>query len=466
MSEVTAWDGEVNTLSGTILIVDDDLAVSRVLSAMLKQAGMEVFSAHSGRSALEQLQREPVDVLLTDLKMPDLDGLGLLKSVRSEWPDIPVIMLTAHATIATAVLAMKLGALDFLTKPSDREEVLSAVRKALWVARRQRPVDSLDESDVTEGLGNAPAMQQLRRTIARVARTQATVLIRGESGSGKEVAALAIHRKSQRADKPMVVVNCAALPENLLESELFGHERGAFTGAINAKPGRVELAEGSTLFLDEVGELPLPLQPKLLRLLQAQEYTRVGGTATKKADIRFIAATHRALESMVKEGTFREDLYYRLNAIPLDVPPLRARLSDVALLAGYQLTTLCKRHHRARPQLSQSALDALIAYPWPGNVRELHNCMERLAVLVEEEVITAQHIAEHLRPMISTEPNVALATPAGAEGVPIAHEVRLAEKSAILRALQQSGDNRTLAARLLGISRRSLYNKLRDLDIA
>jgi two-component system response regulator AtoC len=397
-----------------------------------------------------------------------MDGMELLVRLRKAAPDLPVVMLTAHGTVELAVEAMREGAADFLRKPFDRDEVLHVVDKCLRLAAQDRsPEVALDEADGAAPempwLGDSEAMQAVAAVVARAAAAKSTVLIRGETGSGKEVVARALHRLSPRAGGPFVAVNCGGLPEALLESELFGHERGAFTGATHAKPGRVELAEGGTLLLDEIGDVSGAVQVKLLRLLQEREYSRLGGTVMKKADVRFVAATHRDLEAAVAEGRFREDLYYRLNVVPIFVPPLRERAADVAPLAERFLRL--HREENGRPDLrfGPGALVALRAQPWPGNVRELSNFVERLVVFAEGDTIDAEAVEGHLdrAPKRPSSPDATPATQGTLE------ERRMqAERAWILEALAQTGDNRTQAARVLGISRRTLYNKLEELGLS
>src|SRR5450432_787823 len=336
-----------------VLLVDDDLAVLKVLSSLLAQAGISTFEAQSGEDALRLLDSRPVDVVITDLRMPGMDGIALLTRLTRTWPDMPVIMLTAHGSIQLAVETMKIGAADFIIKPFDREEVLFVVRKALTAANNDR-ASNRTRSGLSL-IGESAAMTEVYDTIRRTAAGIATVLIRGETGTGKELVAHAVHQQSRRSDKPFVKLNCAALPDSLLESELFGHEKGAFTGAVSRKPGRVELAHGGTIFLDEIGDVPLSTQVKLLRILQEREFERVGGTETVKVDVRFIAATHRDLETMIRGGDFREDLFYRLNVVPLEVPALRARPEDVLVLARYFAKTAAEANGRTGCELDDDA---------------------------------------------------------------------------------------------------------------
>ncbi len=451
----------------SLLVVDDDAAVGRVLTAILAQAGHQATLAPSAEVALATLEKLPVDLVISDVQMPGMDGLALLKVLRARLPELPVVLLTAHGTVPMAVEAMREGAADFLLKPFDREEVLFVVRKALEATRGARalPPPRPSQAPGIDGMvGQSPALDEARGLIRRAAATSSTVLILGETGTGKELAARAIHTLSARAKKPFVRINCGALPEPLFESEIFGYEKGAFTGAVARKAGRVELAEGGTLFLDEVGELSLPSQVKLLRLLQEKEFERLGGTETVKADVRLVAATHRHLSEMVAAGTFREDLLYRLNVIPITLPPLRARPTDLAVLARHFVTLLGPAAGRPSASLSADAVRVLEQQPWPGNVRQLQNFIERLLVLSPSEAIGADDVQRELARVDMAS------TPLAAQGPPTPESLEArrhdAERSAVEEALAKAKGNRSLAARLLGISRRTLYNKLELLGLS
>jgi DNA-binding NtrC family response regulator len=452
------------TETNSVLVVDDDEAVGRVLAALLTQDGLEATLVGTAEAALVALEAGAFDLVLSDVRMPGLDGLGLLKVLRSRMPDVPVVLLTAHGTVSMAVEAMREGAADFLLKPFSRDEVLYVVRKALGANRASREAPparaAVTEEAGSDGMiGSSPALEEARGLIRLAAKSAATVLIRGETGTGKELAARAIHSLSARAAKPFVRLNCGSLPEALFESELFGYEKGAFTGAIARKPGRVELAEGGTLFLDEVGELGPTVQVKLLRLLQEKEYERLGGTETLKANVRVVAATHRALEQMTAQGAFREDLFYRLNVVPIGLPALRAHPGDVAPLARHFASTLGRANGHPGASLSTAALALLEAQSWPGNVRQLQNFIERLLVLSPQpddlsEADVARELARNGPPPTST---------AAAES--LEEHRREAERAAVKEALTKARGNRALAARLLGISRRTLYNKLDELGL-
>jgi two-component system, NtrC family, response regulator AtoC len=453
----------------TVLVVDDDPAVGKVIGAQLGQAGIHADYARSGQEALDLLARRPIDVMVTDLRMPGMDGMELLANAAAQWPEVPVVMMTAHGTVPLAVEAMKRGAADFVMKPFDREEFLFVVKKALAHARHAEPGPAVRPKSF---IGDSPAIKDTYRLISRAAPGTATVLLRGESGTGKELAARAVHEQSPRASGPFVTLHCAALPDNLLESELFGSEKGAFTGAAARKPGRVEFAEGGTLFLDEVGEIALTVQVKLLRLIQEREFQRLGGNETHKVDVRFVAATHRNLEEMVHKGTFREDLFYRLNVVPLWLPALRDRPEDIAELAHHFCAVFAAANRRPAAALDPGAIEVLRRQRWPGNVRELQNFIERLVVLSEHDVIGAADVEAELarrppQPSPATElapaqPAAAAAPAAGESGTLLDAHRKTAEREALTTAIARAGGNRTLAARILGVSRRTLYNKLEE----
>ncbi len=437
-----------------VLVIDDDQALLTVLEALLEQEGITAVTAASALTGLDALERMAADVrvVVTDLRMPDMDGMSLLEAVGRRHPGIPVVMLTAHGNVPLAVEAMKRGAADFVLKPFDREELLFTLRKAL--ARRGGPTVAAAPS-ACPLLGEAPTMRELRTMIGRVAPGDSTVLLRGETGTGKELAARALHTESARRGGPFVRVHCGALPDNLLESELFGHEPGAFTGAVRRKPGRVELAQGGTLFLDEIGDVTPAVQVKLLHLLQEREFSRLGGTQTLVADVRFVAATHRDLEAMVAAGEFREDLFYRLNVVPIFLPPLRARPGDVQLLAQRFVRDVGATHRR-EVTITKEALALLAAHPWPGNVRQLRNFVERVVVLTEGTHLGTSEVERELERLPGRTERVEGEVPPS----PLEASRRQAEKRAVEVALKQAGGNRSQAARLLGISRRTLYKKL------
>jgi two-component system, NtrC family, response regulator AtoC len=457
-----------------VLIVDDDAAVRQVLCGLLAQAGMQVAEAASAQEAERELEKRPVDVVVSDVRMPGMDGLALLRRIRQNWPEIGVVMLTAHGTIQLAVEAMKSGAHEFMLKPFDREEVLFVVRKVGEQSRREGslpPRVSAEADASAPCVGKSTLMGELGELIRRAASGTATVLIRGETGTGKELVARSIHEQSARRAKPFIKLNCAALPDSLLESELFGYELGAFTGATRNKPGRVELAHGGTLFLDEIGDVPLTTQVKLLRILQERELERVGGVKTIKVDVRFVAATHRDLEALVQTGEFRQDLFFRLNVLPLRVPPLRERPEDVRPLTEHFIRAACAANGKAPLALVPAAIELLEAQTWPGNVRELEHFVERLVVFSDEASITRRDVERELTrgcvAKVVELPVAAVPLPgARPDGTGLDEHRRNAEREAVLQALSRAGNKRTVAARLLGVSRRTLYNKLDELGIS
>ncbi|MBI5608269.1 MAG: sigma-54-dependent Fis family transcriptional regulator [Deltaproteobacteria bacterium] len=432
-----------------VLVVDDQAAFRRLLTRILAEENYSVEEAPDAATALVLARKRPFHLVLTDIRMPGMDGHSLLAKLRQEMPETQVVLLTAFGTVPEAVAALKQGAFDSLTKPlADPDELKVVVERAL---RHRRMLDA-EEARQSEGevelVWADPLMRPLVESLKRVAPTSATVLLTGESGTGKEVVARALHALSPRKTHAFVAVNCAALSESLLDSELFGHERGAFTGADKQRRGRFELADGGTLLLDEVGEMSPALQAKLLRVLQERQVVRVGGTATLDVDVRVIAATHRDLRAAVATGGFREDLFYRLAVVPLHLPPLRERRLDIPALAQHFLHQLGRRHARGKVTLTAEAMAALQAQTWPGNVRELYNCIERAVVLG-----SSPHIA-------ASDLEVAAPKP-----VPSEQSVNLAEleRDAIARALEQCGGNRRLAADLLGISLRTLQYKLKEM---
>lgn len=430
------------------------------LAALLVESGLEVVSVASAKEALQALQARPCDLVLADTLLPDSSGLELLERVRLVWPEVPVVLMSGDADVRAAVEAMRAGAADVVSKPIVADELRYSVAKALKLSERAR--EATPELPArTVLLGDSLAMREVHALIRRAAPTSSTVLVRGESGTGKELVARMIHEKSPRAHGPFVRVHCAALPDTLLESELFGYERGAFTGATSRKPGRVELAEGGSLFLDEIGDITPAMQVKLLRLLQEKEYDPLGGTRTVSADVRFIAATNRNLEAMVRAKELREDLFYRLNVIPIWIPPLRERPEDIAALAARFFGEQALAAGRPEMRLHDDAVAALKPRKWRGNVRELQNFIERLVVLSDATDVGAREIERELgrQPGLSTQ-----GVPAGSG--PLEARVRAAERDALCAALRSANDNRSAAARLLGISRRTLYTKLEEHGLA
>jgi two-component system, NtrC family, response regulator AtoC len=458
---------------GTVMIVDDERHLRESLAELFAADGYTVLTASDGDDALEALRRATVapDAIFLDLKMPGRDGIATLKELASRpaTKHIPVIVITAFGGSEPTISAMKTGAYDYITKPFDPDEVLRTAARAMTVARLQREVERLREAPSgawdheTAGLiGQHPTMREVYKLIGKVAAADTTVLITGESGTGKEIVARAIHRHSPRASHPLVTISGAAIPDSLIESELFGHERGAFTGALQTKPGRLEQAEGGTLFLDEIGDLPAATQVKLLRVLQEREFERLGGQRTIRVNVRVIAATNRALEHLVSDGRFREDLFYRLNVVQIQMPPLRARRSDIPALAEH----FVRLHGAARlngpPTFADAALRALLLYDYPGNVRELENIVQRSVTLARGSVITLDDLTPSLS-AASTDARVPCVDELVA--LPLDDAVRAFERLVITRALIRSGSNKTEAARLLGIRRQHLYDKMRDLHI-
>ncbi len=451
--------------AAAVLVVDDDEAVGKVLAALLSQDGHRATWVGSAEAALATMEKKAYDLVLSDVRMPGLSGLELLKTVRQRWAELPVILITAHGTVPMAVEAMRDGAADFMLKPFDREEVLFVVRKALSSSAGERaapPRAGRAPVENTDGMvGTSASLEEARGLIRQASPSMATVLVLGETGTGKELAARALHSLSPRRAKPFVRLNCGALPENLFESELFGYEKGAFTGAVGRKPGRVELAEGGTLFLDEVGELSPSSQVKLLRLIQEKEFERLGGVETLKADVRIVAATHRSLPDMVKANTFREDLFYRLNVVPISMPPLRARPDDLQPLVKHFLGILGPQNGRPKAALAAGAMALIAAQKWPGNVRQLQNFIERLTVLAPAGDLIEEPTVQKELERMGLDKEAAPA--ASSESLP--ERRKDAERQAVEEALKKANGNRSVAARILGVSRRTLYNKLEALGL-
>jgi len=439
----------------SILIVDDEAGIREFIAEALRDAGHDTVAAADGAEALQHLRARAFDLLITDLRMPGSpDGMGLLRTARAEEPDMEVIVLTAYGTVETAVEAMKLGAFDYLQKPvSSPNELRLVVARAL----ERRTLLALKDRSARDAAATPPlsygdpAMEPVLTALQRVAPTHTTVLLLGASGTGKEVAARILHQRSPRSDGPFVPVNCAAISETLMESEIFGHEKGAFTGAISARRGRLELADGGTLFLDEIGELRPQFQAKLLRVLQDRRFERVGGTRTIEVDVRWIAATNRDITAMVTAGDFREDLYHRLAVFPIQLPPLRERPRDILPLADTLLARICAELGRPPMRLDADAQHLIQVAPWPGNIRELANALERAAILAEGDRIRARNLGLRDAP----------AAPVG----PAARTMAQIEEEAIRRALAAVGGHRGRAAAQLGIGERTLYEKLKRYGI-
>jgi two-component system, NtrC family, response regulator AtoC len=476
-----------------ILVVDDEANLRKVLSAQLTRDGYEVHVAEDGEAGLAFLKEHHIDLVITDLRMPKVDGMDLLRAALRDDPQRPVVMLTAHGTVDNAVEALKTGAFDYMTKPFDQNEVRVIVKKALRTrdlasadATRGEVPTTVKEAAARFGIiGESQPIKDIYAILDRVADTPTTVLVTGESGTGKELVARALHENSSRRERPFIKVNCAAIPKDLMESELFGYERGAFTGAVTSKPGRFELASGGTLFLDEIGEIPNEMQVKLLRVLQESEFERVGGIKTIHVDVRLIAATNRDLKREIAGGGFREDLFYRLNVVSIALPALRERKSDIALLALYFVAKFNAKLRKSVEGLEPEAMERLTNYAWPGNIRELENVIERAVLFADGQRIRLEDLTEELRGAIAGE---ARGTPvpavggeespagpassagggvAGADG--LKEQVKAAmsrlERELIVRALHQTQGNVTHAARLLKISRKGLQLKMKELSL-
>jgi two-component system response regulator HydG len=445
-----------------ILVVDDEPSHRDSLRRIFERAGHDVIVANDGERALDTLRSEVVNVVLTDLVMPRMDGLALLKAARTVQPEADVVLMTAYGTVENAVSAMREGAHDFISKPTKRGEVLACVdrlleRQRLLIENRALKAELAQMHGGVDGLvGTSAAMRDLLATLRQVAPSAATVLLLGESGTGKEVCARAIHQLSPRASGPFVAVNCAALPESILEAELFGAEKGAFTGAVERRIGRFERAHGGTLFLDEVGDIPPPMQVKLLRVLQEGEIERLGGTSAIRVDVRVVAATHVDLKEHVRRGTFREDLFYRLDVISLRLPPLREREGDVPVLAMHFLQRQSQRHHKKMSAIEPRALAALTSWTFPGNVRELENAIERAVVMAPGDTLRF----EDLPAQIQTQVTTAVAPPGQTLTFRVGQTLEGIERAAIDLTLKHTGGDKALAAKLLGVSLRTLYRRV------
>ncbi len=475
-----------------ILVIDDEESIRELLSDFLPEKGTDVVTASSGERGLSLLKEEKFDLFLLDLMMPGISGLDVLREAAAENIEVPSIVITAHATVQTAVEAMKLGAFDYITKPFNLEELYLSIKRAIDHSRlqeenarlkkelkkRRNSVSKLREenkvlkTELQKGVsqnkraldkivGKSKTIQDVITFIEKIADTDSTVLVTGESGTGKELVAKTIHFNSSRSNKPYVPLNCAAIPRDILESELFGHEKGAFTGAINTRIGRFELANHGTIFLDEIGELAPALQVKLLRILQEREFERVGGIKTLKVDVRVIAATNRDLEKAVSEGMFREDLYYRLNVIPLQLPPLRKMKGDVPLLVEHFLTHMSKRKGKTRPHISAEVMKSLSSYMWPGNVRELENIIERMLILKEGEDVTVDDLPDRIRDQHLPQGGSLKGQSLSADGVNLNMMLDEIENKMIIQALELSKGVKSKAANLLGLNRTTLIEKMK-----
>ena len=447
-------------MPGRILVVEDEDKLRRVVELQLRSAGFEVDQASTAEQGLALSER--ADLVITDLRLPGMDGLELLAALRRQSSQVPVIVVTAFGTVEKAVEAMKAGAADFLLKPFSLDHLMAVVEKALEMRALRDENRKLREQlgvkyEFENIIGRSAAMQEIFATLARVAPSRATVLLAGESGVGKDLIARAIHFHSPRRDKPFVKINCTALPENLMESELFGFEKGAFTGAMNSKPGKFELADQGTAFLDEIGDVPPSVQVKLLRILQERELERLGSNKIRKVDVRVIAATNADLRVALENGTFREDLYYRLNVVPVNIPPLRERPEDIPYLAGHFASRIARDMDLAGCVLTPAAQEKLLQYDWPGNVRELENAIERSLVLCGKTILDAADIR--------LDPAPKQRNSSGAHSLPQGMSLDAYEQSIIREALSRAGGNKSQAARLLGITRNALRYRLSQMGM-
>jgi len=445
---------------GKILVVDDERNMREVLEIFLKGEGYDVVVADGGESGMEAIRKDIFDLVITDLKMPKVSGFDLLKTIKNISPETTVVIITAFGTTESAVEAMKLGAFDYIQKPFKNNDIRLVVKNALEKQRLQKDVSILKEQlrppSLENIIGESAPMRELFSVISKVAQSNANVLIVGESGSGKELVAKAIHNLSQRKERHFVAINCAAIPENLLESELFGYMKGAFTGAVSNKQGLFELANDGTLLLDEIAEMPLTLQAKLLRVIEDGTFRRVGGTSDIKVDVRIISSTNKDIKSVINEGGFREDLYFRLNVLSLKVPPLRERRDDIPLLVEYFL----KKYAGDKKKISQKAIEALKDYSWKGNVRELENIIERVTLLCDSELIDVHHLPEEIKQASAAGP---ITVPSG--GLNFERTIEDIEKTNLLKALEKTNGVKTEAAKLLNLSFRSFRHKLKKYGI-
>lgn len=451
-------------MTHSILVVDDETRLADVLAAALDDLGYRATAVENARAALSSLEQERFDLVLTDLRLPGMDGRALLQEVRKRWPEIPVVVITAFATVRDAVELVKEGAFDYIAKPFEMEHVAAVIRRALRLAEvvrdNERLRGELEGRYSFENLiGTSQPFRRVIEQVTEVCETRATVMLNGESGTGKEVVARAIHFNSPRRNKPFVAINCAAIPETLLESELFGHVKGAFTGALANRVGRFAAADGGTLFLDEIGDMPIAVQAKLLRAVQERSFEPVGGTRSQTVDVRLIAATHRDMRQAVASGEFREDLFYRLNVFPIQLPALRERREDIPILAAHFLATLAEAMGKRVTGFTPAALSAMDGYDWPGNIRELHNCVERAVIVAKSPTIDVPDLPRDLfeggarRAERDRLPN------------DLDAELERLERGFIIEALRRTDGVQVQAARLLGIAERSLWHRIKKLDV-
>jgi len=451
-------------LSNLVLVADDESGVREALRDILEDSGYRVQWASNGKECIEKIESIQPDAVLLDVRMPEMDGIRVLEVVNKRGMNVPIILITAYGSTETTIEAMKLGAFDYLMKPLNVGEILETVGKAVEIKelmdRSAGQRGDCEEIDSYAMIGLSGAMQSVYKTIGRVANSNATVSLRGESGTGKELVARSIHKNSVRSDRPFVKINCASLPENLLESELFGHEKGAFTGAVSHKPGKFELANRGTLFLDELGEMSLGTQAKLLRVLQEKEFERVGGTDTLKVDVRIICATNRDLEKSIQEGSFREDLFYRLNVVEIVMPPLRERKADIPDLIRHIIRYCNREYTKAITGFTGEAMTLLKSYDWPGNIRELKNVCERAVLMSSGPLLTVLDLPVNLQKKSRT-----VSWLNEIPGVSLKEIVAEVEKEVILRSLEENNWNRSAAAQSLKMNRSTLYAKMKELGI-
>ncbi len=471
-------------MNGKILVVDDEKNITLVVEAMLARAGFEPIVFNDSSKAMEFVESNSyVDAIVTDLYMPGPGGMDILEQCRKSRPQLPVVIITAFGTIEAAVSALKRGAFDFITKPFDQKDLLAIVKKAVdtFHQRQKEPIsivtggaeDAVSAAQpgvaISSIIGTSPQMQEVFKVIAKIASSPSTVLVRGESGTGKELVAYEIHRNSSRATKPFIKINCAAIPATLIESELFGYEKGAFTGAVGSKPGRFELAHEGTLFLDEVAETSLEMQVKLLRAIQEQEFERVGGVNTIKVDVRLITATNKDLEAEVKAGRFREDLFYRLNVVPIVLPPLRDRKDDIDALVRFFLVQFREKLKKSINSISTEAMTALRVYSWPGNIRQLENALERMVLMGEGAELGLTDLPPEVLEHYRTVSGTSAASEEPGEGATfkeiIRKQTQTLERDLIEKALDETGGNVTRAAEKLGLSRKGLQLKIKELGL-
>lgn len=436
----------------SILIADDEINVTKLLEKVLVKEGYNTYIASCGSEALSIIDKYHIDIVITDIKMPGMSGIELLSEIKLIDPSIEVILITAFATMNTAIEALKMGARDYITKPFNLKDVIESIKRISGGSKALQQLEPIDNYFLSKSKG----MEEVLRIIKQIADTKTTIMIYGETGTGKGLAAQALHNLSCRRNKPFIKVNCAAIPETLLESELFGYEKGAFTGASTNKPGRFELANGGSIFLDEIGDITPLMQVKLLKVMQEKEFERLGGIKTIKTDVRIIAATNKNLEDMVNKGVFRQDLYYRLNVVPIKMPPLRERKEDIPSLVEYFLTKCSYASEKGKKDISKDAITQLINYNWPGNIRELENVIERCVVISNSKVIDINDIPKYIWESDKCED--------GNQGK-LNDVVDVAEKNIIIKALEECDGNRTKASEVLGISRRSLHRKISKYNI-